>query len=869
MSNWKRRLYRLFSGKPSSADEQPNVEELRELFQRRYRSFLSLLTSNAKALDIMTEIQLTLEGARPFGMSFVRSRTTAASVNAWKTVKYLNELAPGKYEPLFERHRLIEGQLEALLSPDALMLDGPLVLPFSAVNHSVLDLVGEKTASLGTIRNDLGLNVPDGFVITSAAYYRFMSSDDLGGEIRRRMQAYGPDESGDRSKLCTHLQQLIVNRTIPDDLQAAIDNAYADLTERCGFAPHVSVRSSATGEDVLGRAFAGQFHSELNVRPENIGHAYKQVIASQYGLTAASYRLNRGIPDESTAMCVGVMIMIDSVAGGVIYSRDPFHPHESRSTVYSVWGLPKGVVGGSVPTDSFIVDNTEPYAVQSRSVRHKPEQFVCHPGEGAHRVQTGNDRAGKASLTDDQARELTRIAARLEAAFGSPQDIEWCLDRVGVFYILQSRALEMMTGGSVRPGKLTEDPEGLEILAIGEITASRGVGVGPVFTARNEADKLRFPSGAVLVVATASPGWAPLLAQAAAVVAEQGSMAGHLANVAREFGVPALFGIAGASEVFKDGQQITVDADTGTIVKGRAENLLRRRSSRKNLMEGSPVLRTLEAAAAHICPLNLIDPDSPDFRQAKCRTFHDITRFAHEMSVREMFNFGSEHDYPARAAKKLKCTVPMQWLIIDLDDGIKQPCQEDVVSIDMIASEPMQALWKGITAMPWAGPPRVEARGFMSVLVQSTMNPDIDAAVPSTFSTRNYFMISKSFCSFFSRLGYHLSTVEALVSERIAENYVGFSFKGGAADEHRRTVRARLIGDILQENGFRVTVEKDRVTARVNHQDAAYMKQCLVILGYLIMHTRQCDMAMGSQEAVGEYRRKFTADIELLKKDSE
>ncbi|MEW6266409.1 MAG: PEP/pyruvate-binding domain-containing protein [Thermodesulfobacteriota bacterium] len=847
---------------PELTDQE--AEELREGFRARYHNFKLLLAANNKALDIMADIEEALLGRRVFGQSFIRANCTAVSVNVFRIVQNLDQLASGKYQELYGRLKNIQAEINRVLSQRKPAPGDRLVIPFREIDKDLADQVGSKMANLGEVANRLGLPTPDGFAVTSLAYRRFLESSDLQTEIDRRLQASTTDHLDDLYQLSADIQQLIIRSPLPAELETALLNAYAELEARSGPAVKVSLRSSALGEDTGDTSFAGQYRSELNVSPDDIIQAYKEIIASKYSLPAIAYRLNRGILDEDVAMCVGCLVMIDAAAGGVTYSRNPLNIRDEAIIINSVWGLPKSVVDGSVAPDAFTVARGEPLTITRGDISHKRIKLVCHPGEGLCRQEVNEETAASPSLRDDQILELARLALRLEEHYGQPQDVEWALSPEGSIYILQCRPLMQVRPKAPDPPDRAVNNGAGQVLLRGGLTASPGVASGPVFIAARDSDALQFPEGGILVTPRALPRWAALLGRAAAVITEQGSVAGHLASVAREFGVPALFGLPEATEILTYGQEVTVDADALQVHAGRLESLLTRAGGRQNLMTGSPVHELLKEVARHIVPLNLLDPDASDFKPRNCHTLHDITRFCHEMSVREMFSFGKEHHFSERSSKQLVCDVPMLWWIINLDDGFKEDVPGQFVPLANIVSIPMLALWQGITAVPWAGPPPVDTRGFMSVLLEATANPELESAMPSQYTNRNYFMISRNFCSLSSRFGFHFCTVESLVGERPSENYASFQFKGGAADFSRRLRRARFVSGLLEAFDFRTEIKEDGVFARLEGYDEEFMKVKLKVLGYLLIHTRQLDMIMSNDTSYQQHWDKIMGDLRAL-----
>lgn len=853
-------LKRLFSKQKQSLER---VDKLRTDFKERYHHFKLLLNANNRALEIISEMDDALRGPRPFGMAFVRDRTARVSTNVFKIVKHLNLLAPDKYEILFDKFKEIQANINPTIQSIKSYPESPLVLPLSEIDNNMAEIVGGKMANLGEVRNRAGKTVPGGFVVSARAYREFIKFNDLQAEINRKIQTTKPNNLEERSDLSTSIQKLILAGEIPTDLSSAIIEHYQILQRRYSSKLLIAMRSSALGEDHIRTTFAGQYKTLLNVSDENILHSYKSIIASKYSLRAMSYRLNRGIRDEEVAICVGCLRMIEAISGGVLYSKNPINLDDDSIVINAAWGLPKIVVDGGADIDIFKIRRGEPLSIRRREIAHKSDQYTCDPAMGISLVDVPEIIRKSPSLTDEQILELSKIGLDLEAHFNKAQDIEWAIDTKGKITILQSRPLLRIA--VLRDDNLETAETGNEIVLKGGITASPGVSCGPVFIVTRKDDVFKFPEGAILVTKQALPQWAMLLGRTAGVITEQGTMAGHLANASREFEVPAIFGINGATEILKPGQVVTVDAVTRRIYNGEVSELIKKYQKPHNPMQGSPIYESLKSAVKHISPLTLIDPDSTAFKPEKCETLHDITRFCHEKSVHEMFNFGRDHKFQERSSKQLYTDVAMKWWVLNLDDGFNQEVQGKFVKLTNITSIPMLALWQGITWKPWVGPPPIDGKGFMSVMFQATANTSLTIGTKSVYADRNYFMISRNFCSLASRLGFHFATVEALVSERSMENYISFQFKGGATDFDRRVKRLYFVREILEEHSFVVDIKEDLLIARLDNQEQKTMVEKLRVLGYMVIHTRQLDMVMSNPGTVSHYKKEITDDlVEML-----
>jgi len=824
--------------RPSPAPPLLGPEELQRLFIARYRWFRELLTANANTLEAMAELEKALADGRTLSMTFIRARCTLVTVNVYKIVHNLNRIADGRYSELERIFSRVQQEIETLLVGNLGRTEGELVLDLERIGRAQADLTGEKMANLGEAGAIEGVRVPPGFALTAVATRLFFQRNQLYTKINHLIQQMDIADLEDLHQKSAAIQELIRACPLPPELESLLFTHFDRLAAaRPGC--KVAVRSSALGEDLGQASFAGLYHTELDVGRDTLVAAYKAVLASKYTPRAISYRLAKGFRHEETEMCVGFLAMVAATVSGVCYTRSLGNRGEALD-LFCAPGAAQGIVDGTRSTGHLLLERTAPHRI-------------------VHRLEARDAMA--TWLTDAQARALAEIGMRLEHHFGAPQDIEWSIDPAGTLYLLQSRPI---TAAAVRASAADQPPpEDERVLLHGGVTGCGGAGCGPVWIVRTPQDMLRFPKRAVLVVRHPLPEWAPLLKRATALVAETGSEAGHLATLSREFGLPSLLALPRATEVLTNGETVTVDAANRAVYRGRIDELLRAPAPRPNPMDGSPVQQVLIKVLKLISPLNLTDPAAPDFHASRCRTLHDITRFCHEKSVLEMFDFGERYRFDKGAAKRLQDTLPLEWWVIDLGEGFHSDYdirRKDIAIAD-IACTPMQALWAGMHAVAWDGPPTAGLRTMVSFLFQSALQDSLDPSRTSALREKNYFLISQKYCNLSVRLGYHYAMIEAMLGDRPVDRYITFRFKGGAAGEDQRLRRIDLLAEVLEHFGYRIDRIGDALTARVERGSERFVVDRLKVLGYLTIHSRQLDLVMAEAGAQRFFRDRFIQEI--------
>lgn len=836
-------------------------EDDKALFILRYKAFREVLRNNNEVLMTMADMQEKATGAFLFDKAYVQSSYQAVADGMRAIIDNLNVLAKEKYKDLIIPFQKNDEAIRNRLAEKVTIPKTEYVLPLDKLGKETIASAGGKLAHMGELRNALGLPVPAGFVVTTHAYQTFVEHNQIHDILNERTSKLDIRNYDELTAASEEMQQLVRKGQIPAEIEEGILDTYQAMCRRAGAENlNVSVRSSALHEDIMA-SFAGQYETALNVPDGELLTQYTNILASQFTPRALFYYKDKGFNIEEMAMAVGIVCMVRARASGIMYSRDPGNPKEDVILINAVWGLGPYAVGGVVPTDNYRVSGDGKIKISREAASGRQEVMLVGGAEGGtQEVPVPKELQGRPCLSDEQIAELASYARMAEAHFGRPQDMEWAVDQEGRLYLMQSRPLRVAST-TLADEKRPTVAKGHKVLLDKGTIACRGVGAGPVYIVSREEDLAGFPEGGVLVVRHTHNEFAVVLQKASAVVSDIGTVLGHLATVAREYNVPAIFNTEKATKVLSNGMQVTVDAMFANVYEGIVEEVLREKKTDETV-EASPVLKQLREILQIITPLNLTDPRSLDFCPKGCKTFHDITRFAHEVSLQAMFDLSKDSHFAERSTKQLVCDVPMQWWIINLEDGIREGVEGKRVKCEDIVSIPMQAIWEGITAVPWKGPPPVDTKGFLSIMFGATMDPSIDPSVRKRFADKNYIVISKHFCNLNSRLGFHFSTTEAYVGDNPNENYVSFIFKGGAADVDRRVRRVQFVARLLEQFDFRVEIKDDSLLARLTGHDQDYLKERLKVLGHVMTHTRQLDMVMYNDAMVKYYYEDMLKGIE-------
>ncbi|ALO36837.1 phosphoenolpyruvate synthase [Alcaligenes faecalis] len=461
------------------------------------------------------------------------------------------------------------------------------VIGFDKLRMTDVDTVGGKNASLGEMISqlaDAGVRVPGGFATTAEAFRVFLKNNDLDKRIQQRLDTLDADDVRELAAAGAEIRQWIIDTPFPAEFEKAVRDAFAELDAdgKGSFA----VRSSATAEDLPDASFAGQQETYLNVVGiDEVLSKIHHVFASLYNDRAISYRVHKGYAHAEVALSAGIQRMVRSDKGsaGVMFTLDTESGFKDVVFLTSSYGLGETVVQGSVNPDEFYVYKptlaSGHYPIISRRIGSKLIKMEFDEGRTTdHAVRTVDvpvSERNRYSLSDEEVIELARYATIIEKHYQRPMDIEWGRDGIdGKIYILQARpeTVKSQQGNNDVQERYRLKATG-EVLVTGRAIGQK-IGSGKVRIVADASEMDLVKPGDVLVTDMTDPNWEPIMKLASAIVTNRGGRTCHAAIIARELGIPAVVGCNNATDVLKEGQEVTVscaEGDEGRIYDGLLE----------------------------------------------------------------------------------------------------------------------------------------------------------------------------------------------------------------------------------------------------------------------------------------------------------
>ena len=459
-----------------------------------------------------------------------------------------------------------------------------LVMWFDDLQLKDIPEVGGKNASLGEMRRNLqtqGVNIPDGYAITAAAYRHLIASAGIWDKIKEVLKDLDTHDMDNLRTRGKKVRDLIYNAPVPKDLRDEIVKAYRKLCDEYGKNTDVAVRSSATAEDLPDASFAGQQETFLNIRGEEaLIDACKRCFASLFTDRAISYRFDKGFDYETVFLSIGVQKMVrsDIGASGVIFSIDTESGFKDAVLITASYGLGETVVQGTVNPDEFYVFKptlkTGFRPIVQKKLGTKEIKMIYSKKKGLESTETKPVPKAQRSvycISEDEIITLAKWACIIEdhysaeAGYFKPMDIEWGRDgKTGELFILQARPETVQSQKDVNVLESYVLLEKKAPLVTGTSVGSK-IGAGPVNVIASASDIKNFRKGEVLVTDMTDPDWEPIMKIAAAIVTNKGGRTCHAAIVSRELGVPCIVGTGKGTEALKNAKEATVSCAEGEV----------------------------------------------------------------------------------------------------------------------------------------------------------------------------------------------------------------------------------------------------------------------------------------------------------------
>jgi len=440
----------------------------------------------------------------------------------------------------------------------------------SELSKKDIPIAGGKGANLAEMFN-LGMPVPNAFVITAHAFLKFVTESKLHKRILEIINTIKFEDTRDLEDKAKQVRGMILATDFPKELAEEIKEAYVyfDETDHNGITNnhYVAVRSSATTEDLATASFAGQQETFLNIKgPDKLLEAIRKCWASLYTARAIYYRNKNNFDQGTSLIAVVVQKMVDSEKSGVMFSINPATSNKDEVVIEGVFGLGEGIVSGAIEPDTFILDKNSGELKEKR-IGKKKVAFIKGI-EGKTEIKDLDAKKQDEQVFGlNEINELFNLAIKVEKHYNWPQDMEFALENNKI-YLVQSRPVTTIKEEKEKITKIITSDD--KILLKG-LAASQGIasGVVKVIYSLGELDKIK--EGDILVTQMTNPDMVVTMQKSKAIVTDEGGMTAHAAIVSRELGIPCIVGAKIATKVLKDGMIVTVDGTRGFVYEGEVE----------------------------------------------------------------------------------------------------------------------------------------------------------------------------------------------------------------------------------------------------------------------------------------------------------
>lgn len=434
------------------------------------------------------------------------------------------------------------------------------ILWFKEIRANDILQAGGKGANLGEMYN-LGIPVPNGFVVTSQAYFQFVKENSLDQQIKRILKSLDvnhPDQLEDTSK---KIKKLIKQSKINHTLALDIMKAYKRLSGFGGLQNlPVAVRSSATAEDLPDASFAGQQETFLNVIGEaNVVNRVRDCWASLFTPRAIFYRQKKNFDHFKVGIAVPIQKQIQSEVSGIMFTVNPVTNEKNQIIIETVWGLGEYIVQGKVTPDQYTVDKHS-WKITSKNPIHQDIALIRSERE-TKEVKLPKYKQNKTKLSDSSIIQIAKIGQKLHNHYAKPQDIEFAIEKDKI-YIVQTRPITTINSNqkTLDSQTLINKPPDLK----GE-QASPGTASGIVVIIKTPKEISRAQKGQILVTSMTTPDFVPAMKKVSGIITDKGGQTSHAAIVSRELGVPCVVGTKTATKSLKEGDMVTLNGTTGEV----------------------------------------------------------------------------------------------------------------------------------------------------------------------------------------------------------------------------------------------------------------------------------------------------------------